>query len=280
MKERIRQVLGRVARNSHALSAVDYALYQLDRARQYRSNRDFLGRHPDFAVPPASLAFDAFGHTNYEAYLRSGVEQARFVVDAMREFVPDPRPRVLEWGCGPGRIIRHLPGLLQGRATVVGVDLSAATIEWCRSNIPGISFDRNTLRPPLSYPDRHFQFIYAISVFTHLDEAGWSEWMLELRRLMTDRGVLLFTTHGNQYEPKLLPDERELFKSGRPVFRAKVELGKKRFVGFHPPGYVRTSLPHGLRVLSHTDSVRVHSFRQDVWVLSRVDSGAEEQALR
>jgi SAM-dependent methyltransferase len=272
VKERTKQRLSRLARNSHALSALDFAMYQLDRVRSYRGNRRFVRMHPGLAVPPTSLAFEAFGYTNYDAYLRTGLEHATFVAGAARQYTRDSELRVLEWGCGPGRIIRHLPGLLADRAaTAVGVDYSAETIEWCRRSIPGITFERNNPQPPLSFPDCSFEFVYAISVFTHLDEAGWWDWMGELRRVMTEGGVLLFTTHGKQYLPKLLPDERELFTSGQPVFRAKIAQGRKRFAAYHPSEFVLASLPAGLRVLSHTDSSGIPDLRQDVWVLTRTD---------
>jgi SAM-dependent methyltransferase len=266
----MKQRLSRLARNSHTLNALDFVLYLLDRAKSYQSNRRFARRYPDFALPPASLAFDAFGHTNYEGYLQTGVEHARFIAGTVRKHVTISRLRILEWGCGPGRIIRHLPEMLTDRnPTVTGVDFSAETIAWCRRSLPGLTFERNNLQPPLSFPDGHFDFVYAISVFTHLDQAGWSDWMLELRRVMADGGVLLLTTHGKQYVPKLLPDERELFNGGRPVFRAKIAQGKKRFVSFHPRDFVLASLPPGLRVLSHTDSSDVPDLRQDVWVLAK-----------
>ena len=252
------------------LNALDRLLFLVDQAKSYRSNHRFVRRHPDFTVPPPSLAFDAFGHTNYEAYLRTGVEHARFVAQTARTLLPTSRLPVLEWGCGPGRIIRHLPEMLADQTpTVVGVDFSAETIEWCRRNIPGVTFETNNLRPPLSFPDRQFGFVYAISVFTHLDEVRWSDWMMELHRVMTVGGVLLFTTHGKQYVPKLLPDEKEIFMGGRPVFRAKIDQGKKRFVAFHPREFVLASLPPGLQLLSHTDSSEVPDLRQDVWVLGK-----------
>jgi hypothetical protein len=51
MKERMKQRVSRLARNSHTLKALDYVMYLLDRARSYQSNRRFVRRHPGFTVP-------------------------------------------------------------------------------------------------------------------------------------------------------------------------------------------------------------------------------------
>jgi SAM-dependent methyltransferase len=272
MNERVKQRLSRLARDSHALNSIDQVLYLLDRAKSYRGNRRFMRVHPGFIVPPGPLAFDAFGHTDSAAYLQTGVDHARFIAEIARERVPGSQIRVLEWGCGPGRIIRHLPGLLSDKkATIVGVDLSPATIAWCRRSIPGITFERNDLDPPLPFSDGSFDFIYAISVFTHLDLAAWEAWLRELSRVMSDGSVLLFTTQGRQYMPKLLPDESALFNSGRPVFRAKIAQGKKRFAAYHPREFVLHGLPRELRVVWHSDTPDVPGLRQDVWIVTKAD---------
>ena len=274
MRERTKQRLARLARDFHVLNGIDFLLYLRDRARWRGSNRRFARSHPGFIAPPAPLAFDAFGYTSHEAYLESGLEHARYIAEIARDHASPSGLRVLEWGCGPGRIIRHLPGLLGDQAAeVAGVDLSAKTIEWCRASIPGIRFERNELQPPLPFANGAFGFVYAISVFTHLDEAAWTRWMHELGRVMTEDGVLLFTTHGQHYLPKLLADEAELFTTGRPVFRAKIDQGKKRFTAFHPPEFVRGHLPDGFRVLWHTESPDVPGLKQDVWLVTR--SGPE-----
>jgi len=216
------------------------------------------------------LAFDAFAHTDHHIYLQSGLEHARFVAGIARESAPPKRLRILEWGCGPARIIRHLPELLADRLdVVVGADFNPKTIAWCTHNLPGIRFERNGLEPPLPFPDRSFDFIYAISVFTHLDEVGWTGWLREMSRILDDAGVLLFTTHGVNYLPKLLAGERAVFDSGRPVFRTNVAQGKRLFVAFHPRDFVLRSLEPGLDVLTLPESADPPALSQDVWVVRK-----------
>lgn len=254
----------------HLLMLFDYVLYLLECLRQRRANRMFVHRHPDFSVPPSKLAFEAFGYTNNDMYYRTGVEHAQFVVQLVKKHVEQPEPRVCEWGCGPGRIIRHLPReLASQKATIFGIDFNPRSIAWCRQNIIGVRFESNELHPPLPFSDDFFDFIYALSVFTHLDESGWKEWMNELSRVTKKDGVVLFTTHGQNYLHKMLSDEKRAFLSGSPVFRAKSAVGKKSFSAYHPSGFVHANLPPQFRVLSHEESSSVFALSQDIWVVRK-----------
>lgn len=270
MNESTKQKISRLARNMGLLSLLDSILYQLDRARHRRANVLFARRHPDFLVPPASLAFEAFGHTNNETYYSTGIAHARMVGDFARKYVNRAEPAICEWGCGPGRIVRHLPRELAAqKATIWGVDFNPESIAWCRTNIRGVRFESNGLHPPLPFPDGSFDFIYALSVLTHLDESGWKEWLSELSRVIRDDGIVFFTTHGRNYLNKLLPDEQAAFRAGSPVFRAKTALGKKAFAAYHPAGFVHANLPPRFQVLVHHEETAMFALSQDVWVVRK-----------
>jgi SAM-dependent methyltransferase len=47
-------------------------------------------------------------------------------------------------------------------------------------------------QPPLPRPDRFFDLVYALSVFTHVSD-HWAEWLLELHRVLAPGGLLLAT---------------------------------------------------------------------------------------
>ena len=53
----------------------------------------------------------------------------------------------------------------------------------------------------------HFDFIYAISVFTHLTQ-HWAGWMAELHRVLADDGLLYATFLGPDWVPRLTGEER------------------------------------------------------------------------
>lgn len=102
--------------------------------------------------------------------------------------------RVLDWGCGCGRVSRYflpVPG-----ARVVGVDVDPENVGWCRANLPGGSWDVVPLRPPTALPAAGFDLAFGVSVFTHLREPDQFAWLDELRRVVRPGGLALLTFHG------------------------------------------------------------------------------------
>ena len=78
--------------------------------------------------------------------------------------------------------MRHLVDELPG-SEIAGTDYNPDTIAWCRANIAGIRFELNGLAPPLAFDDAQFDFVYGISVLTHLSEAMQFAWFDELHRV-------------------------------------------------------------------------------------------------
>ncbi len=77
--------------------------------------------------------------------------------------------KILDFGCGCGRVIRYFDTF--GNKKIFGTDYDQAAITWCQRNLTFASFSINNLYPPLNYQDEEFDFIYAISVFTHFPES-------------------------------------------------------------------------------------------------------------
>jgi ubiquinone/menaquinone biosynthesis C-methylase UbiE len=101
--------------------------------------------------------------------------------------------RVLDFGCGSGRLLRQF--LDEARlAEFHGSDIDEEVVSWTRSHLcPPIANVRvNSGKPPLDYPDDHFDLVMALSVFTHIAD-GWSDWLLEIRRVLKPGGLLIAT---------------------------------------------------------------------------------------
>jgi SAM-dependent methyltransferase len=101
--------------------------------------------------------------------------------------------RVLDFGCGSGRLLRQF--LDEARlAEFHGTDIDQEMVSWVRKHLcPPIADVRvNREEPPLDYPDDHFDLVTAFSVFTHIAD-GWSDWLLEIRRVLKPGGLLIAT---------------------------------------------------------------------------------------
>jgi 2-polyprenyl-3-methyl-5-hydroxy-6-metoxy-1,4-benzoquinol methylase len=77
--------------------------------------------------------------------------------------------RILEWGCGCGRVIRWMEQIAHDSA-LVGTDVDVMAITWASTHIPFARFDVNDAMPPTRYGDGEFDLVLNHSVFTHLDE--------------------------------------------------------------------------------------------------------------
>ncbi len=130
-------------------------------------------------------------------YLGSGCREAWTVLTMVEQhgFDPAGMTNVLEFGCGSGRVLRHLRGI--AGLHVAGTDANHRAIEWDCNNLPGADFSGNRLEPPLSFPDASFDLVYALSVFTHIPLQWQGLWLRELRRVLRPGGCLLATVHGD-----------------------------------------------------------------------------------
>jgi ubiquinone/menaquinone biosynthesis C-methylase UbiE len=154
-------------------------------------------------LPPLHLARRA-GITgnplvNFDA---GGLETKRSLLELLPDDWSFDGKRVLEFGCGAGRILRHF--LEEARvAEVYGCDIDEESIAWLEETLsPPLHFFLNGEKPPLPQPDETFDLIWAQSVFTHLTD-DWSSWLLELHRVMKRDGlvILTFVGRGMQYPP-------------------------------------------------------------------------------
>lgn len=264
---RARQRLSELLRTARLLGLADRFLFYVELLRSHRANRRFLAEHPDFPVPPAALAFDAYHHVRWREYHDSGIVHARLVADLVREHLAVDSLRICEWGCGPGRVVRHLRSALGDRnVELFGADFNPASVAWCRAHLPGAEFHTNGADPPLPFADDAFDAVYAISVFTHLSAQGHERWIAEVLRVVRPSGVVIFTTHGDACADRLLPDERRLYGAGKLVVRGGVREGSKCFVAYHPPEYVRGQLLGNAEILTHWPSPAAYQMSHDVWV--------------
>ena len=251
----------------HLLDKVKYG-YQ--KWKNSARNARFTKENPEVKLPPDYMLFEAF-QLDYQKYYEGGERTARWIQGLFERHTPMVEKTLLDWGCGPARVLRHFPELLGGGGGAIhGTDYNPKTIAWCRENIEGATFSANQLTPPTAYTDAHFDLVYGISIFTHLSEANHQQWFDELMRISKKGGVLLLTTHGDVFREKLTDHERRDFDQGKLVERGKVVEGHRVFAAFHPPAYIRQLFESQAEILEHIEGVRKSwGLEQDVWIIKK-----------
>ncbi|MEM7247733.1 MAG: class I SAM-dependent methyltransferase [Acidobacteriota bacterium] len=109
---------------------------------------------------------------------------------------------VLDWGCGAGRMTRHLIKLVGSR--VVAADIDSDNVSACQRYIGSpAEYCALDLLPPTNFEDGEFDLIIGVSVLTHLNEQAQFAWLRELRRICKRGGVLVTSIVGLDYYTKL-----------------------------------------------------------------------------
>ncbi len=162
-----------------------------------------LRRNRFLPAPPAELTF--CGDGDYRAI------GAEFLGHFVRLADLQPQERVLDIGCGIGRMAVPLTQYLSDAGSYMGVDIVAEGIAWCERTISAcyenFRFQHLDLRHPLYNPagltsaanirfpfaDGSFDFICLTSVVTHIDSAVLLNYAREIGRLLGPGGRCFVT---------------------------------------------------------------------------------------
>ncbi len=236
--------------------------------RNKRLYRWLLFRHVDAKdrangvaanLPPAELRYRVSSSPDAENFVAIGKTCANDIQSALRKAGHNLRSftRILDFGCGCGRTLIHLKDLAP-HAQFDGTDIDAAAIEWCKQHLRFATFSAGKDSPPTNYSSDSFDFIYAISVFTHLDENYQFRWLEELRRIAKPGAVLLLTVDSSLVGEKDFVFQRS-YENG--LFPAWYQNA------FHSRDYVLKNFGKYFEVLDYfPKSMNAH---QDVVVLQK-----------
>jgi SAM-dependent methyltransferase len=196
-------------------------------------------------IPPARLRFRVHGAFERNGFLNMGevcvrdIERTLTAVGVDFEVLTD----ILDFGCGCGRVLRGFYNCPKRGGkhphTFTGVDIDREAIEWCTKAMPLAKFVRSAPSPPLPFKDSSFDFVYAISVFTHLDENHQLHWLRELKRVLRPRSYLLLTTLGVESVSVLSEFEKAVFYQHGFVFKV-FQTGKYKLDGL--PDFYQSAL--------------------------------------
>lgn len=139
----------------------------------------------------------------------------------------EPHYRVLDMGCGMGRVARPLTTFLDpAKGLYEGFDINTAEVRWCSEHYashPNFRFQRadiyNKMYNPkgtvqaekftFPYPDASFELAFASSLFTHMPISQVARYLAEIARVLAPGGRALLTLYvWNQ-------ESRELVAQGK-----------------------------------------------------------------
>jgi SAM-dependent methyltransferase len=239
-------------------------------ALHFPPDRDYRdkGARDGLALPPGELIAMTIGSYDAHAFFRGGRAVAGMMTDVLSKAGHDVGSfdAILDFGCGCGRVLRHWKDL---PARLAGADYNPYLVEWCRKTLPFASFTRTRPYEPLVYEEGGFDFIYAFSVFTHLDLESQEFWLNELKRVLRKDGLLLLTLHGKQFLDGLTDDEKGRFEAGELVVKNEQASGSNLSSAHHPERYIREVLASGMTVLDFVPGSSRAFLGQDVALLRK-----------
>lgn len=255
-------------RNLGLIRLTDRFSFYFKYLRTYKTRNAFLKNNPHVKLPPAYYIYETF-NLNYFSFYNNSIDTTQWLINLFKKYKTLKSLNILDWGCGPGRIIRHLPSFIDNSCSLYGTDYNEKYIKWCRKNISGISFSQNHLFPPMDYEDNFFDIIYGISIFTHLSEEMHHKWFNELMRILKPGGVLLLTLHGDAFKVQLTKSEREKYDTGVLVVKSKTKEGHRTFGAFQPIDFVKALIGKNEIVEYVNGEVKNGKPQQDVWIIRK-----------
>ncbi|MFZ6024318.1 MAG: class I SAM-dependent methyltransferase [Bacteroidota bacterium] len=235
-------------------------------------NRRFKEQYPEIPVPDAYTLYESY-QLNYKKYMEDGELTANEILNSVKKYLP-ANPSILDWGCGPARITRHLKKFCP-TAVVSGSDTNTNTIAWNRVHIKEVNFVPQNHIPPLPFTNEQFNLVIGFSVLTHIPAEAQQSWLSELQRILKPNGILWISTHGNHFIGQLSKTgkqeirEQGIYSTDFPV------AGHRMMSTYHHPEKFKQLLEEKFKLLEYYDGATypLKAGRQDLWVLRMADVG-------
>lgn len=264
MTQSIKKLIRSILSNREEKSEI---IYRLQKFYYQSPNKKFKHQNPSFPLPPDELLFET-GQINYPWYLQSGREAAVEFAALFHEFHPEPAKVVMDWGCGVGRVTRHLPEFFP-EAKITGVDINPASIYWVQQHIPGTSFllaSENTLPPATS-----FDLIIGTSVLTHIPADQQAVSLLQLQQWLAPNGIACISTRGTYYYPELSSHQLRQLEYNGLLTCGSTLPGSRGMRTYHTMKGMQELLPADMEIMLYYDGMKFPGVLggQDLWIIKK-----------
>lgn len=175
-------------------------------------------------IPPANLRGGGLGTTTYGEWCYTiGLFQTLIFQN-----LPSRPVRMLDVGCGVGRLYLAAKPYLTASDEYIGIDITERSIAICREKFAqsNVSFmhtlgsnryyaSNATEGDPRSWvlESGSFNLVTALSVWTHLREEDWKYYLAEVARVLAPGGkaIITFFVLDELYKPELKSSKKSLF---------------------------------------------------------------------
>ncbi len=175
-------------------------------------------KHNNTILPAKHLRFCGTNFNDNDYFFSSACLEAKRLIN---HFDLDKSSRILDVGCGVGRLPIGILNQIGDINKYYGIDVSVRAIEWCqhfinrwhptfqfehidienqRYNPKGVSIDNKFSLP---FNEREFDIIYLYSVFSHMTIEDIKLYLKEFRRLLEPSGKIFLTAFVEENVPNI-----------------------------------------------------------------------------
>ncbi len=156
----------------------------------------------DWPKVSLAIAWKDMMYEGYPTYYFSSGYSALFCVRRALDKAASKSPKsILDFGCGHGRVLRSLTADFP-HARLTAADVDAAGVNFCAKTFGAMPVYSDPDFSQLAFNTR-FDLIWVGSVFTHLRSERWISLLGLFRSILTEDGLLIFSTHGSEVERRL-----------------------------------------------------------------------------
>jgi ubiquinone/menaquinone biosynthesis C-methylase UbiE len=248
------------------VAILDKVLYKVAYLKNKKRNDAFRRENSTLPIPPDYFLYETY-RLDYEQFFKDGELTAKEIVDTVRLHSKNNIGKILDWGCGVSRVTMHLHKFVGPDIEIYGCDINQEMIAFDKTNFQDISFSVIPYTPPTKYSNSFFDFVYALSVFTHIEATFQKQWIEEIHRILNEEGLFLFTTHGSSFISKLLPEEKKILDKNGSFTKQFQKKGHRMMTTYNSKGAFVNMLQPYFEVKEFREGTKEE---QDFWVVRKL----------